>query len=79
MRINQVSSFMAQSLARQADAHLTLLRRLQSGGVGPFLQVSGCIGLTCLGEKGVALWAGWKRFGPLANLIGPGRQPVTEG
>ena len=62
-----------------SPAEAVLLRRLQSGGVCPFVQMGRYIGLTCSLELSVAFWTRWKLFGLFANLIGPRGQPVTKG
>lgn len=56
-----------------------LLRRLQSGGVGPLVQMGSDIGLTCSLELGFAFWTRWKLFGLFANLIGPRGESVSKG
>ena len=56
-----------------------LLRRLQSGRVGPLIQMGRCIGLTRSLELGFSLRTRWKLFGLCANLIGPRGESVSKG
>ena len=62
-----------------SPAEAVLLRRLQSGGVCPFVQMGRYIGLTCSLELSVAFWTRWKLFGSVANLVGPRGESISKG
>jgi hypothetical protein len=55
------------------------LRRLQPRRTGPLVKTRCDIGLTRSLEKSFALWTRRQSSGLLADLIGPGCQPVSKG
>jgi hypothetical protein len=55
------------------------LRRLQPRRTGPRVKTRRYIGLTRSLEKSFALWTRRQRSGLLADLFGPGCQPVSKG